>query len=474
MNKRRALSAAALLALSSLPTLALEAKPEEAKKTPPAPSEHVVKAAPFKIEIELDALLVAKKEHQISLAPETWKDMSVLSVIPHGTRVKKGERLLTLDTEKLRKAIDEAELAEPAAKLELVLAQAKLTSAKKSTPVKLEAARRAKRIADDDWAHYEASAHAEALEAARRSIEYAQQRHSYAQEEYQQLQKMYEADDLTEETEEIILRRAKINFEHATENLRLAKMGSQREIRILIPRERIAKKAAVESGNQSYNDTARALPRLLEQQRHAVEKSQRERALATRKLRDMKTDLASFDLRAPADGIVYYGASKNGKWITAPIIAKKLIPGGKLSPRQVFMTIAETGPLGLVATIPEEKLALLKPGLTGTAIPVSNPSLRIPTKVTRVSYVPGAFTAQLTLDTDAARLFPGMKAKVKLAAANFERAITVPNTLIDDDAVWVQGEDGKKQRRPVRTGPTDGKSTVILKGLKEGEKVVAK
>lgn len=482
MIYRRALSAAALLALSSILTLPLEANPEEGEKEPPkpaepaapAPTEHVAKAAPFKIELELDALLVANKEHRISLAPKTWKNMSVISVVPHGTRVKKGARLITLDTEKLREAIDEAELGEPAAKLALVLAQAKLASAKKSMPVELEAARRAKHIADADWAHYEATAHAEALKAARRSIDYAQEHHAYAREEYQQLQKMYAADDLTEETEEIILRRAKINFEHATESLRLAKMRSEREIRTLIPRERVKKKAAVEVGGLSYSDTTHTLPRLLEQQRYAVEKTQRDRARATRKLRDMKADLESFDLRSPADGIVYYGASKNGKWTTAPIIAKKLVPGGKLSPREIFITVIGTGPLGLAATVPEEKLELLKPGLTGTAILVSNPSLRIPVQVTRVNYVPGAFTAKLSLNTDATRLFPGMKAKVKLTAANFERAITMPNNLIDGDSVWVQGEDGEKQKRAVRTGPTDGELTVILKGLEEGEKVVAK
>jgi HlyD family secretion protein len=478
MKHRRALSAAALLALSTLPANAQEAKADPkkaaAKPAAPSPTEHVAKAGPFEISVELDALFTARKQHRVSLTPKAWKDMTVLSVLPHGSRVKKGDRLLTLDTKKLNKAIEETELAEPAAKLTLKLAEAELTHLEKSTPPQLEAARRAKRIADDDWAHYEKIGHAEALKSAQRSIQFAQQSYDYAKEEFEQLKKMYEADDLTEETEEIILKRAKNSFERATESLRLAKMRSNRELKVLIPRQRIANKAAVESGNLSYGDTVHNLPRLLEQKRFAVEKARRDRVIAVTKLRDLKADLASFDVRSPADGIVYYGISKNGKWITAPAAAKKLVTGGKLSPRERFITVAETGQLGLAATVPEEKLAHLKPGLSGTATPVSAPSLKLPTKVASVNYIPGAFAATLNAETDSARLFPGMKAKVKLSVAKFDRAITVPNNLIDGDSVWVSDKDGKKQKRKIKAGLSDGKVTVILKGLKEGEKIVSK
>ena len=478
MKHRRALSAAALLALSTLPAIAQEAKPdpkkEAAKPAAPSPKEHIAKAGPFEITVELDALFTARKQHTVSLTPKAWTDMTVLSVLPHGSRVKKGDRLLTLDTEKLKKAIEETELSEPAAKLALKLAEAELASLEKSTPAQLEAARRAKRIADEDWAHYEKTAHAEALKAAQRSIQFAQQSYNYSKEEYEQLKKMYEADDLTEETEEIILKRAKNSFERATESLRLAKMRSDRELKVIIPRQRIANKAAVESGELSYGDTVHSLPRLLEQKRFAVAKARRDRSTAVTKLRDMKTDLAAFDVRSPADGIVYYGISKNGKWITAPAVAKKLVTGGKLSPRERFITIAETGQLGLAATVPEEKLAHLKPGLSGTATPASAPSLSLPTKITSVNYVPGAFGATLSAATDSARIFPGMKAKVKLSAAKFDKAITVPNNLINGDSVWVADKDGKKQKRKIKAGPSDGKMTVILNGLKAGEKIVSK
>lgn len=476
MKHRPALSAAALiLALPALSTgYSQEAKKDD-KKAPPKPpaKEHTAKAAPFKITVELDALFTAAKEHQIRLTPKAWADMTVLSVLPHGTSVKKGDKLVTIDTEKLEKAIATAERGEPAAKLALKLAELELAAMEESTPTQLENARRTKRNADEDWAHYEKVGHAEAIRSAERSIYFAEQNYDYSKEEYEQLKKMYEADDLTEETEEIILKRAKNSFERATESLRLAKMRIDRQLKVDIPRDRIAQKTAVEAGAKAYDNTTQTLPRLLEQKRHAVAQAKIARTDAVKKLKEMKADLASFDVRAPADGIVYYGMSKDGKWITAPLVAKKLIPGGKLSAREVFITVAETSPLGLVAGVPEEKLGHLKAGLSGTATPASAPGTKLTAKIKQVNPVPGAMRATMTVDLAGATLYPGMKAKVKFTPASFDKAITVPNHLLDGDSVWVMKGKEKKVRK-VKTGPTDGKVTVIVSGLKDGEKVVSK
>ena len=483
MKNRHALSVTALLALSTPIINAQQAKPEPAQpqeeKAKPAPTQHLAKAGPFKIEVELDALFAspADKEHKISLTPKAWADMTVLSAVPHGTRVKKGDKLITIDVEKLTKAIEEIELGEPTARLALKIAEAEAAALEQTTPVQLATARRNKSAAEENWKYYENTAHAEAVRAARKSIQFAEQSYEYSKEEYEQLKKMYEADDLTEETEEIVLRRAKNSFERATENLRLAKMRIDRDIQVTLPRQKDSRKTDAETNDLNYSYTIQSLPRILEQKRHALEKARLDRAKALKALKNLKTDLASFDVRSPADGIVYYGLSRRGQWVTAATIIKKLIPGGKLAAREVFMTVTETGSLNLAAAVPEEKLAHLKAGLKATAIPVSNPKLKINAEITQVSYIPGTFSAQFSTDVGKQaqnrRLFPGMKAKVKVTAAAYENVITVPNNLIQGNSVWVM-EDGKKQRKTVKKGASNDKVTVILKGLNEGAKVTTK
>jgi HlyD family secretion protein len=439
----------------------------------PTPSEHTAKTGPFHIKVELDAFFSAEKEHKISLSPEAWADMTLISALSHGTKVKKGQSILSLETKKLKKTIEEIEIGSPSAKLALKLLESELASLEKSTPLIIEKTQREKNIADENLSYYEKVGHPEAIRATELSLHFAMQGYDYAKEEYEQLLKMYEADDLTEETEEIILKRAKNSFERASENLRLSKMSINRQLKISLPQQLISKKSTAVIGEITFQDSMLVLPRTLEQKRHSVQKAKRDQAKAEENLKKLKTDLESFEIVSPANGTLYYGLSKDGKWITAPAIIKKLVPGGKLAPREVFMTIVEPGSLGLRAIVPEAKLTHLKNDLAATIIPTSNPSLKIKGKVINVNHIPGSFSVTLSAEIKDPLLFPGMTAKVTIIAAKYDKVITVPNALLNDSNVWIMnGED--KIQRPVKLGPSDGKVTVILEGLNDGEKVVSK
>lgn len=443
------------------------------EQSTPAPSEHTAKTGPFIIKVELDAFFSAEKEHQISLSPEAWADMTLISALSHGTEVKKGQSLLSLETKKLKKTIEEIEIGNPPAKLTLKLLESELASLEKSTPLIIEKTQREKNIADENLSYYEKVGHPEAIRATELSLHFAKQSYDYSKEEYEQLLKMYEADDLTEETEEIILKRAKNSFERASENLRLSKMSIDRQLKISLPQQLTSKKSTAAIGEITFLDSMLVLPRTLEQKRHAVQKAKRDQAKVEENLKKLKTDLESFAIVSPANGTLYYGLNKDGKWITAPAIAKKLVPGGKIAPHEVFMTIVEPGSLGLKASVPEAKLTHLKNDLAATIIPTSNPSLKIKGKVTNVNHIPGSFSASLSAETKDPLLFPGMTAKITIIAAKYDKVITIPNALLNDSNVWVMNGEEKIQR-PVKLGPSDGKVTVILEGLNEGEKVVSK
>lgn len=450
-----------------------EAANNSKDQSKPAPSEHTAKAEPFQIKIELDAFFTAEKEHQISLSPEAWPDMTLVSALSHGTKVKKGQSLLSLEIKKLKKAIEEIELGSPTSKLALKLLESELASLEKSTPLIIEKTQRDKNVADEDLSYYLKVGHPEAIRATELSLHFAKQSYDYAKEEYEQLLKMYEADDLTEETEEIILKRAKNSFERASENLRLSKMRIDRQLKISLPQQLTEKKSSAAIGEITFQDSMLILPSTLEQKRQAVQKAKRDQTKAAENLGKLRADLKSFDVVSPANGTIYYGLSKDGKWITGPAIAKKLVPGGKLVPHEIFMTIVESGSLGLKASVPEAKLTHLKNDLPATIIPTSNPSLKIKGKVINVNHVPGSFSATLSAETKDQLLFPGMTAKVTIIAAKYDKVITVPNALLNDSNVLIMNGEEKIQR-PVKVGPSDGKVTVILEGLNEGEKVVSK
>ena len=72
------------------------------------------------------------------------------------------------------------------------------------------------------------------------SLKTSEQYLAYAAEELNQLKKMYEADDLTEETEEIILQRAQYQYERAKFSYEAAKIRNEEAIEFQLPRGKTA------------------------------------------------------------------------------------------------------------------------------------------------------------------------------------------------------------------------------------------
>ena len=141
------------------------------------------------------------------------------------------------------------------------------------------------------------------------------------------------------------------------------------------------------------------------------------------------------------------------------------------------MTIVEPRPMFVRATVDENQLSDLRPGLKGTATPTGYPDLNLPVTLDDVSDIPispGNFDARLTVDLRGKTklLMPGMTCKVKLVAYLKRSAITVPpKAIITDElddqkhSVQVLEKDGKTRDRPVTLGRKTDKQVEIVKGL---------
>ena len=62
---------------------------------------HTVARGALKNRVPLDAVVEAAEMAPIKLEPKVWTDLTVLEAVSHGARVKKGDVLVKLDTEKM-------------------------------------------------------------------------------------------------------------------------------------------------------------------------------------------------------------------------------------------------------------------------------------------------------------------------------------------------------------------------------------
>ncbi len=443
---------------------------------------HVATRGVIKVKAQFDAVAEAVESEPIKFSPKSWLDLTVIDAVAHGARVKKGDLLVKLDVDKLRDQIEDLEADRPNAALGMELAKAELENLQKTTPFKLEAARRAQKMADEDYAYFANTGRPSREKNAKFMTKSAEQRLMGANEELRQLEKMYKADDLTEETEQIVLKRQKFVVEAAEFSLQNSRESLEREFKTSLPREYETQKNGKRDQELALTLAEITVPRTLSKKTLDFEKLKRDQEKAERKLNDLRYDLEGLTPKSPMDGIAYYGACENGKWTTGAMISKKLVPGGKLLPNEIVMTVVNPEKLRLRTVIPEAELGNYTANMKGEATPVSSPSSKLTVKLDDVGIVPmpgGGFDATLSLTRDkSVRLLPGMNCKVAFSAIEKRVAVALPKAAVFTEVaakfVYVQKADGSNEKRTVKTGESDDSLTEITEGVSDGEKVLLK
>lgn len=453
-----------------------DAKPAESK-----PAEggtvHKITKGEFEVKLSLDGTFEAVKQTPIALDPREWGDLTVVSVVDHGTVVKKGDLLVKLDTRDLEEQIADLERARPLEELNLKLAHQEFATLERTTPLSLEAARRAKMEGEQDMAYYEDTERAMEERNAKENVKRIEQNLAYNKEELDQLEKMYAADELTEETEEIILQRARNDVAYYEWMLEQTRARSERILNTSIPRQHLSQRKNVEQLEIAWRQAEQSLPETLRKKRLELEAQEIALKKSAEKLADLKADLADLTVKAPHDGVVYYGATSRGKWVTASQVERKLVPGGKLMADEVILTVVSPEALRIRASVGENRLRHLKKGVSGQAAPGFDPESEFPTAVETVSLVPFAdgtydatFTAPKGVEGGPA-YYPGMTVKIRLDLFEAADALTAPKKAVhrDKDGHYVHLKDGSKRR--IKVGQSNDDAYQVLEGLKEGDEI---
>ena len=295
---------------------------EEAKKdaTPtdkPAATKdatYKVKQAPFKIEVDLSGVFEADQTWPVVLRPDSYSSFTVVKAVPPGKRVQKGETLVWLDMKDIDQQLQDLEHTLQLNKLSQQLAKTDMELLKTTVPLDLESAARTKRIADEDLNYFLKINRAFEEESAEFSLKSSRQSLEYAEEELKQLEKMYNADDLTEETEEIVLKRARNDVERSKFYLKSSELRSKKALDQDIPREEQELTEAAQRAEIALAKSKATLPTQLEKQQIENAKLLLANKRAEEKLKELMKDREMMAVQSPAEGYVYYGRCTRGKW----------------------------------------------------------------------------------------------------------------------------------------------------------------
>ena len=459
------------------PPSAPVAEPE----TRPAPKTFTVEPKRLKIEIDLKGVFEAARMTPVSLETKVWSSLVVERAVPPGTVVKKGDQLLWLRMRDIDQQLADIEASSALTALAMKQAKESLRFAEAASPDAMTWAQRSKRIADEEYQDfldlvlpYEDRYYV--LDGRGLAL-----RLEAAEEEVKQLRQMYKADELVDDTEAIVLKRN----EHFLDRTRIdSEVSEERHARskdqdFLRRRETEAKKH--KDAEIAWDQAQTILPMQMEEKRLNLEKMLYDQAKADRKLVELKADREMMVVRAPADGIVYYGKCLRGAWPTAGQMDSKLRRGGQIGSMEVFMTLVQPEGILIRAEAGENDLHNLKVDQTAKITPTGFPAHKLQGKVTDVIILPpgpGQFTVKIAIDGDVGPVMPGMTCELKLVGYDKADALLAPAKAVfheDDDEdlryVYVQrGDEAVKQS--VTVGRSKGDDVEIVEGLAAGDVIL--
>ncbi len=451
-------------------------KSEKSEK-PKTPTAKVEKGL-IKNEVSFKGVFEAIETAEVNIKPEVWSSFPVVKAVEPGTQVKAGDVLIEFDPEKIDRAIRDLETEQRMSDLQLKGAEVDLPLTERSFPLDMASAERAFKHAKEDFDKWMSVDKKLSMESTEMSLKNAQSNLDNQKEELKQLEKMYRSKDLTEETEEIILKRQRFAVEQAEHFFKLSKNRHDQTLNVDLPRREREMRDGLERAEINYNKTKNTLPMSLEQKKLSLEKAKYDRARSKERFDNLKKDRQLFTVKAPADGIVYWGRCVQGSWSGSPT---KLQKGGSVLGDEVFMTIIKTKDLFVRGSVDEKDCRVVAAGQGCKLATPAYPDAKLTGQIEKVASVPvgGSYEVRVKVKPVDVAVIPGMSAMVKVVTYENKDALTLPGGVIfsdDDDEktyVWkTGGEGGKPTKVSVKVGKRTGGKAEIMSGLSEGDEVL--
>lgn len=367
---------------------------------------------------------------------DSW--LRILEVVPEGTCVEPGDFLIQLDSSGLE---DERNVQQVVCEK----AQAEV--------VRLRSTHEAAQIAKQDYLQGE---YALARQDAELALFVARDRVRKAQQSLSASQKLESRGYITAQqlrADDYALKAAETDLRMADVKLRVLENSSKRKKLTVLNSTLAATKAQLAAAEANSK-------------------------LSRYKLADIEDQIRKCTLRAPAAGTVILAhLHHNGH-------SHLVEPGESTMERRVLVRLPDFRHMQVDAKVEEDKIAFVKPGLPATIRLEGMPEAELYGRVVKIDEYPAPedwhgpdikqYKTTVAIDAPLEGMRPGMTAEVTIHIEWLEDQLQVPAQAVlpwgDKSYCIAEGDDGWEACE-VSLGPTNGMTTVIRSGVREGQKV---
>jgi multidrug resistance efflux pump len=392
-------------------------------------------------------------------------------VLEPGARVSAGDVLFRFDEEEITQAIEEARFEISAARTALdALAERHRIADEVSADVlerkELELATAEKNLRA--WIEV-----TKPLDNDREKLETEQSRRwvQSARDELAQLEKLYAEDELVDETEKIVLDRARFDVTYRETSFALRQRGRAFAEEYEKP-ERERNLGLAVRNRRAELDRARR-EATIDRRARAIEmeRARRKYARQERDLARLTEDRAAMTVRAPVDGTLLHGPAEGA-------IDRVFAPRAVVAAQSAVASIIDPESLVAAVMIPVREALRLSPGQTAVISPEAAGAAPVPAVVRKVAPLPrGAnFALVIVPDEPLAPRLIGIPVKARVLLEEWRDVLLVPNSAVRREngrtfAIVLRAPD-REEAVDLVLGATDGRRTVVKAGLTEGDEVL--
>ena len=458
---------------------------EKDEKKKPETVEAVSK--PLRVFKTMKGLLESEKASEVKTDFETWTDLKIKTVAKQG-KVAQGDTLIELDTTSIDKAITEAKFELRSAEFSQQLAALEAKRSAQSFELEKAIAELSWRSAKEDDQYYKDTT----IPQRKKDLDYEEKTAGYyleySKDELDQLTQMYTEDELTEESEAIVLKRAKRAVEAGEYYRDYYTRQIERARKYDNARKDQKKEQSFAKSRMQYEKSKVVLPIAKEKAEIALSKADFELSQKVKALKELTEDRAKMTIKAETDGILFFGECDRGKWKSSGSGGRDLKPDSKVPPKAVVMTVVDASQLIIRGNVEEANLASFAAGLSGKAKFEAADGKIVPCTINSIERIPledGNYDCKVTMQDIPvdANLIPGMGCKLSFLTYVNNDAIVVPKKSVfsDDDGfthyVYVlkeEEEEDEPKKVDVVAGKTAGDDMEILQGLSAGDQIAKK
>jgi multidrug efflux pump subunit AcrA (membrane-fusion protein) len=232
-----------------------------------------------------------------------------------------------------------------------------------------------------------------------------------ALDELRQLEAMYTDDELTDATEEIVLKRQRRNLKRSQLSAQLQEAQAEHSAAIQWERTGMQREMAVREAEMDLEHAERNARMSMLSTERGLASSERGLRDAKQRLEDLRADAKQLELRAPERGMLLHGSIEDAG-------GKRHRMGGQLSARQAAFTVYQPGAYELSMKLSAADKGKVTQG-QHVSVDVDGSELKLTGKLMVEPFPgPGGYAARVVLDGDQAQLVPGATASVSFRAGN--------------------------------------------------------